>query len=116
MCFQAIDENTRWTTNKYKIREPKKDIMKQVTAKQLDIIFTPLVGFDEQGSRIGMGAGYYDRHLAYLKIRNFWLKPKLIGLAHECQKVAKLQLNSWDIPMLAIVTDKNWYFASDTII
>lgn len=112
MSFQIITTDTRWIFNKYKIKEPKSDKTKQVTAKQLDLIFMPLVGFDEQGNRLGMGAGYYDRHLAYLKFRNHWQTPKLIGLAHECQKVTKLSVNSWDIPLFATVTDKAWYLAT----
>lgn len=111
MLFQAITPNTQWTENQYHIKEPKANRKKQVSAKQLDLILMPLVGFDEFGGRLGMGAGYYDRHLAYLNHRKHWQQPQLIGLAHDCQKVAKLQLNSWDIPLLAIVTDQAWYFA-----
>ncbi|SUG13349.1 putative ligase [Salmonella enterica subsp. arizonae] len=30
---------------------------------QLDVLVTPLVAFDEDGQRLGMGGGFYDRTL-----------------------------------------------------
>ena len=30
----------------------------------IDLLLMPLVGWDEAGNRLGMGAGYYDRALA----------------------------------------------------
>ena len=35
------------------------------TARDLDVVFLPLVGFDAAGHRIGMGKGFYDRHFAH---------------------------------------------------
>jgi 5-formyltetrahydrofolate cyclo-ligase len=34
-------------------------------ARELDVVFMPLVGFDARGNRIGMGRGFYDRHFAH---------------------------------------------------
>ena len=61
--------------------------------------------------RLGMGGGFYDRSLAYLARRKNGHKPTLIGLAHECQKVDRLALASWDIPLAGTVTDAGWYVA-----
>ena len=58
-----------------------------------------------------MGGGFYDRSLAYLARRQSWRKPTLLGLAHECQKVGKLNQASWDVPLQGTVTDRAWYFA-----
>jgi 5-formyltetrahydrofolate cyclo-ligase len=72
----------------------------------LDLILTPLVAFDDQGNRLGMGGGFYDRTLAYLGRRKHWKKPRLIGTAHAFQQVARLPHESWDVPLHGVVTEK----------
>nr|GFC69217.1 hypothetical protein [Tanacetum cinerariifolium] len=56
-----------------------------------------------------MGGGFYDRSLAYQARRKAWQKPVLLGLAHECQKVGKLAVASWDVPLQGTVSDKRWF-------
>lgn len=73
----------------------------------LDLLLMPLVGFDSQGGRLGMGGGFYDRTLAIRP--NEFKRPKLIGLAHECQKVEQLPLEPWDVPLTGIVTPSQVY-------
>ena len=51
-----------------------------------------------------MGGGFYDRTFEFLK-QNPMSKPKLIGLAHEFQKVEQLPVESWDVPLDGIITD-----------
>ena len=73
---------------------------------QLDLMLLPLVAFDGNGNRLGMGGGFYDRSLAYRQSRTRSLKPKLIGLAHELQHEQQLAANSWDIPLDIIATEE----------
>jgi 5-formyltetrahydrofolate cyclo-ligase len=75
----------------------------------LDLIFLPLVAFDSQGNRMGMGGGYYDRTLSFIHQRKRWKGPKLVGLAHELQRVNLLNINSWDIPLDAVLTESSVY-------
>lgn len=109
MTFQRITKHPQWILNRYKIKEPKANKYLQVHPLKLDLVLMPLVGFDNQGGRLGMGGGFYDRYFSYLRHRTFLHKPYLLGLAHECQKVDKLQINTWDIKMKGTVTDKRWY-------
>ena len=96
--------------NKFGICEPDPKRNSLIAAKQLDVVFMPLVAFDASGGRLGMGGGYYDRTFEFLK-QSGLNKPRLIGLAHEFQKVEKLPVESWDIPLDCIITDKNAYNA-----
>ena len=65
--------------------------------------------FARDGYRIGYGGGFYDRSLAYRAMRKKSHKPTLLGLAHECQKVDRLPLASWDVTLHATVTENRWY-------
>lgn len=67
--------------------------------------FLPLVAFDAKGRRLGMGGGFYDRAFAF-KNKYKRLGPMLIGLAHSIQEVESLDVEHWDIPLDAIVTEK----------
>ncbi|AYQ55962.1 5-formyltetrahydrofolate cyclo-ligase [Bathymodiolus thermophilus thioautotrophic gill symbiont] len=96
----------KFTKNKFGINEPTATEI--LNAEQLDIIFMPLVGFDEQKNRLGMGGGFYDRTLAFKKHQKH-TNPKLIGLAFDCQKIDKLAVETWDVPLNAIITPTTIY-------
>ena len=104
LLFLSYDESTSMVFNRYNISEPKLEKNKIIPVEQLDIICTPLVAFDKQGHRLGMGGGYYDRTLEP------WFRsqsgPKPIGLAHNCQEVEQLPVESWDVPLPKILTPK----------
>lgn len=106
LCF-APDDGPQ-IKNKFGILEPDPRRNTLVPAKQLDVVFMPLVAFDENGGRLGMGGGFYDRTFESLK-QNSLNKPRLIGLAHEFQKVEKLPIESWDVPLDGIITDIKAY-------
>ncbi|WP_312679351.1 5-formyltetrahydrofolate cyclo-ligase [Stutzerimonas nitrititolerans] len=109
MVFQRIEPDERLRPNRFGIDEPRVSPARQRPVWALDLILMPLVGFDEHGGRLGMGGGFYDRSLAYRSMRKKSHKPTLLGLAHECQKVDRLTLASWDVTLHATVTEENWY-------
>ena len=111
MVFQRVRPGEKFKPNRFRIPEPRIDARRQRKIWTLDLVLMPLVGFDPEGGRLGMGGGFYDRSLAYLARRKTWRKPVLLGLAHECQKVGKLAVASWDVPLAGTVTDKRWYMA-----
>lgn len=71
------------------------------TARGLDLILVPLLGFDAQGRRLGNGGGYYDRALAGMRGRS-----KLVGHAFAAQEVAEVPGEPWDVRLGAVVTER----------
>ncbi len=102
LLFLAYRPTTRMVTNRYGIAEPALSCTELVPLSEHGTVLLPLVGFDNQGNRLGMGGGYYDRTLA--GCRQGHNRPALIGLAHDCQQVEKLPIAPWDVPLDAIIT------------
>lgn len=109
LWFAPVEHDSKFLINRFGIPEPVVASRKLVDARQLDLILMPLVGFDSNGNRLGMGGGFYDRTLAFQNHRQNWIRPRLIGLAHDCQHVDELETNPWDVPMHAVATNKQLY-------
>ena len=108
LWFARYQRDSKLVNNRFAIPEPLSG--EPIKAWQLDTVLLPLVGFDEQGGRLGMGGGFYDRTFAGAA---HWPKqPKLYGVAHECQKVTSIPLESWDIKLNGIFTDQCAYAVS----
>lgn len=99
LLFLEYTSTTLLTKNSMGILQPPLNVNHVIPYQQLDIIFTPLVAFDERGYRLGMGGGYYDRLLA--NYQNHAILP--IGLAFACQKVTHLANQPWDIKLPEII-------------
>lgn len=104
LSFLPATPATPFKPNRYNIPEPEVAISHAVLPNELDLIFMPLVAFDEFGTRMGMGGGYYDRTFA---AKNHHL---LIGVAYECQRQTYIAPQEWDIPLTAIITEQTiWW-------
>ncbi|WP_324032492.1 5-formyltetrahydrofolate cyclo-ligase [Shewanella avicenniae] len=99
LLFLHYDAQTTMQQNRFGILEPKLNSQQLVLPRQLDLILTPLVAFDNLGNRMGMGGGFYDRTLA-----NPQLSALAVGYAHDCQHHEQLPVAEWDIPLPLIVT------------
>ena len=95
--------------NRFDILEPMAPVREWRTARQLDVIIAPLVAFDGQGHRLGMGGGYYDRTLAFLTRRSCARRPHFVALAFEMQKIPVLPAGAWDVHLDAVVTEARTY-------
>ncbi len=97
-----LTENTKLEVNKYGIPEPTNGL--PVPEQMIDVVFVPLLAFDEQGNRVGYGKGFYDDFLA--KCKKETLK---IGLSFfEAEKeISDVYEN--DIPLDYCVTPNKIY-------
>lgn len=107
LTFAPYDTGTELIPNRWGVAEPPlpEEVM---SPTQFDVVFVPLVGFDENCFRLGMGKGFYDRTFSF-KIFNRRSRPQLIGLAHECQLTEPFPVASWDVRLDAVVTTEKIY-------
>lgn len=84
----------------YGILEPTKYDM--CSFDEPDLILVPGICFDKYGARIGFGKGYYDRFL--MQTRGY-----KAGLCFEFQIVDKIESESHDIKMDAVICETGMY-------
>ena len=106
VSFAPYDANTELIPNKWGIAEPSASEI--ISPTNFDVVFVPLVGFSKDCFRLGMGKGFYDRTFSF-KILNRRSSPMLVGLAHENQLVDSFPVESWDVRLDAVATEKNIY-------
>jgi 5-formyltetrahydrofolate cyclo-ligase len=111
LVFSPFTDDTILRPNRFGIPEPAFRGGLRRPPWAMDAVLFPLVGFDEKGGRLGMGGGFYDRTFAFSRFRPR-LAPKLIGLAHECQRVEAIPTENWDVPLHSVVTDQRRYQAN----
>ena len=106
--FSPYDHAQKMRINRFKLPEPDVTDDEMLEARDLDLVLAPLVVFDANRNRIGMGGGFYDRSFAFRK-DSANKTPVLIGVAHELQKVAQLVPEDWDVQLDKVVTDQAIY-------
>ena len=106
VSFAPYDANTELVPNKWGIAEPSTSEV--ISPTNFDVVFVPLVGFSKDCFRLGMGKGFYDRTFSF-KIFNRPSSPMLVGLAHENQLVDSFPVESWDVRLDAVATERHIY-------
>jgi 5-formyltetrahydrofolate cyclo-ligase len=84
----------------FQILEPKPGRVRPVSIAQADVVLVPLVAWDEDGHRLGYGAGYFDRALAGAN------RVTKVGLALESQRLPHIPESRHDVPLDVIVTER----------
>lgn len=112
LWFAPAQPGMELRPNRFGIPEPRVSARELVRAEDLDLILLPLVAFDAKGNRLGRGAGFYDRSLAFLRFRRFLRKPHLLGLGHDFQRVPRIPAEFWDVPLDGVVTDRAVYYTN----
>lgn len=107
LSFAPFDSKTELVENQWGISEPPLPD-EEMSSTDFDVVFVPLVGFDANCFRLGMGKGFYDRTFSF-KIFNRRSKPLLVGLAHECQLTEPFPTESWDVRLDVVFTAEKIY-------
>lgn len=107
ISFAPFESGTQLTENHWGVAEPP-PVDEAISPTNFDVVFVPLVGFDDNCFRLGMGKGFYDRTFSF-KIFNRRSRPLLVGLAHDCQLTEPFPIASWDVRLDAVVTPQKIY-------
>ena len=101
MHWLRVNETTNWISGRFGILEPESgpDWNHEYGSA---ILLCPLVSFDRKGNRLGMGKGCFDRWLERFQPRI----DSIIGLAFSCQELPAIPVESHDIPLQTIITEK----------
>ena len=102
--MRFVPLNPRARQHDFGMLEPEGDAW--ISARFLDTIFCAGVGFDRRGARLGHGAGFYDRALAFRRARSHWRGPRLVGLAYSFQVVPEIPVTANDVFMDLLVTER----------
>jgi 5-formyltetrahydrofolate cyclo-ligase len=98
----AVEEHTEYTTNQYGITEPVSGEV--LSPYELDMVFVPLLAYDERGYRVGYGKGFYDRYLKLCK--DDVIK---IGFSYFAPEPLISDVNDFDIPLNFAITPERIY-------
>jgi len=98
----AVDDDTEYITTQYGITEPQGGQV--LHPEELDMVFVPMLAYDERGYRVGYGKGFYDRYLKLCKddvIR--------IGFSYFAPEPLISDVNDFDIPLNFAITPERIY-------
>ena len=93
----------RWEPGAFGIPEPAEASSETVLPGEIDLVVCPGTAFDDRGTRLGMGAGYYDRFLPGC------VNASVAMAAFEIQHIPSLPASPQDIPLDLAVTEENLY-------
>jgi 5-formyltetrahydrofolate cyclo-ligase len=98
LSFSPYHAESKLEKNTFGILESQNEMT--VPLQEIDMVLVPLVAFDNKGGRLGMGGGYYDATFSETKHR-----PLMVGVAHSCQQADSVPMDSWDVPLDAVITE-----------
>ena len=97
-CDCASLEDGIFEDGAFGIKEPVKSI-DSVDPATIDIVVLPAVAYNEEGTRLGQGKGFYDRFYSGLSDP----KPLLIGVCYDFQISSEIPVEEHDITADVII-------------
>lgn len=102
--FAPFYDGQKMRINKFRIPEPDVADDEMRSPQDLDLVLVPLAVFDAYRNRIGMGGGFYDRSFEFRRLESKD-RPVLMGVAHELQRVERIEPQSWDVRLDMVISD-----------
>jgi 5-formyltetrahydrofolate cyclo-ligase len=102
MSHFLLTDNTTIKKNEYGIPEPVDGL--EVPISKINVVFVPLLAYDEKGHRVGYGKGFYDQFLS--KCQHETLK---IGLSFFEAEIQIEDIFSTDISLDYCITPTRIY-------
>lgn len=99
MRFLAWSPEDPLVTGPFGLEQPSLGSAAEIEPR---LILCPLVGFDRRLHRLGQGAGHYDRAFAR------WPDARRVGIAWSVQEVELVPDDPWDVPLDAVLTEREW--------
>jgi len=96
--------NRPLANNRYGISEPTGT--EDIRIIDIDLVLVPLVAWDCEGGRLGMGAGFYDRLFQPFAQKE---KPLRIGVGYELQRLPHIPREPWDIHLHGVLTENGMF-------
>ena len=87
------------------IKEPKKE-GSIVAPEDIDVVVLPALAYNEEGTRLGAGGGYYDRYIGRMGSK----RPYLLGICYEFQICSDVPSNEQDISadFIAVIPEEEY--------
>ncbi|GKU81259.1 5-formyltetrahydrofolate cyclo-ligase [Niallia sp. NCCP-28] len=102
MAFRKLTSFHQLETVYSGLHEPIEKVTEETAPKEIDLLIVPGLGFTTEGFRLGFGGGYYDRYL--MKYAG-----KTLSLAFEMQLMTDLPIETHDLPVDRIITNRGVY-------
>ncbi|MCD8342390.1 MAG: 5-formyltetrahydrofolate cyclo-ligase [Clostridiales bacterium] len=96
-----------WEEGAYHILTPVPSRSRRIPPEDLELILVPCAAFDPSCRRVGMGGGYYDRFLTLCP------NAATVGVAYDCQRVARVASGPLDVGLDSFVTELRWYHRAE---
>lgn len=102
MEAHVIDKDKLFIKNSFGILEPLDGDV--VSATDIDIIFVPLIAFDQNGFRVGYGKGFYDKYLVHCR-------PDVIKIGFSFfEAIDEIEdVNEFDVPLNLCISPTRIY-------
>ena len=91
-CDCGSLDDSEFEKGAYGLQEPVAS-KTPVDPESIDVVLLPAVAYNEEGTRLGMGGGYYDRFIASLGDK----RPYLLGICYEFQICSNVPSDEHDI-------------------